>query len=395
MKKSLFAFCLFIFSYSAFSQNAIQNMITADSLKSGNYKDVFTSFFQLAFQNLSGDEKSFNFQSNPFAVMLKGNENLEVDTNWYKYRHLRNLNFIVGLNADSNFKIQGFNFGVNYALVNKRDLTVSKLFFQQANQLKGQQLANKFAESFAKIRRTIPISQESDFRNRFKNESEAFLNADDNNTFNSFSDDVRAYILSHISALEMPELFTLINQYGDVSLNDLCYQDIELLKQEFLMKPLWVIGVQGASRGSDFSIQSLEFNTNFLTGIGNLSQPRFLTYELEANAHLSIKRDSLNINSTHLDRSVFDLSALVNASFRPDRKQSIAELKLGLSYKNVFSGLYVWEQKQEFNIDSELRFRVFNDIWVPLLLSYNLEQNRFFVGMNLSYNFISLFKNKY
>ena len=59
--------------------------LSADSLATGNYKDLLTSFFQLSFNHLIGPKKELNFASNPFGVMARRNPDLLVDTNYYRY----------------------------------------------------------------------------------------------------------------------------------------------------------------------------------------------------------------------------------------------------------------------------------------------------------------------
>src|ERR1700758_3976836 len=68
--------------------HTVADVLTADSLASGNTKDVLTSFFQLAFNKLTGPNKELDFTSNPFALMLKSDTTLAVDTNYVKYRAL-------------------------------------------------------------------------------------------------------------------------------------------------------------------------------------------------------------------------------------------------------------------------------------------------------------------
>ena len=46
-------------------------ILTADSLATGNYKDVLNSFFQFAFDRLTSPDKTLKFTGTPFAVMAK------------------------------------------------------------------------------------------------------------------------------------------------------------------------------------------------------------------------------------------------------------------------------------------------------------------------------------
>ncbi len=82
----------------------IKTILTADSLASGNWKDVLTSFFQLSFDKLTSNKKELNFQSNPFAILLKSHPEAAIDTNFVKYKTLRKINFGFGLQLDSSYR---------------------------------------------------------------------------------------------------------------------------------------------------------------------------------------------------------------------------------------------------------------------------------------------------
>src|SRR5690349_6908044 len=85
-------FGLLLCAYSAttcFGQDAgTTRILTADSLAGGAYKDIFTSFLQLAFDNLTGPNKSLQFNSNPYAIMLKHNDSLASYHYYKKYTPL-------------------------------------------------------------------------------------------------------------------------------------------------------------------------------------------------------------------------------------------------------------------------------------------------------------------
>jgi hypothetical protein len=106
-------------------------VLTADSLATGNYKDVLNSFFQLAFDRLTSPDKSIRFTGTPFAVMAKLDTTLLVDTSYTKYRTLRNLNYTFAVRLDTAYKFNGFSSGIKYAIINKRDETVSKAFVKR------------------------------------------------------------------------------------------------------------------------------------------------------------------------------------------------------------------------------------------------------------------------
>jgi hypothetical protein len=116
---------------SSGAPSSVRTVLTADSLASGNWKNVLTSFFQLSFNNLTSNSKSVSFTANPYAVMLRADSTLALDTNYAKLKVWRKLNVGFALNLDTSYHFHGFASGVKYALINKRDSTVSKWLFKQ------------------------------------------------------------------------------------------------------------------------------------------------------------------------------------------------------------------------------------------------------------------------
>src|SRR5688572_26188100 len=115
--------------------------LTADSLATGNYKDVLNSFFQLAFERMTSPTKELKFTGTPFAVMAKLDTTLLVDTLYTKYRTLRNINYTFSLRLDTSFRFDGFASGIKYAIINKRDETVSRAFLNTVrNNARAKQL---------------------------------------------------------------------------------------------------------------------------------------------------------------------------------------------------------------------------------------------------------------
>ena len=92
---SLFLFLLLVNSLQrASAQDTLADrIITANDLKSGNWQDVFSSFFQLAATDLTGQTKSLKFQSTLLAIRSKTNPTLLVDTNYIKEGFSRNFQF--------------------------------------------------------------------------------------------------------------------------------------------------------------------------------------------------------------------------------------------------------------------------------------------------------------
>src|SRR5258708_1058901 len=111
MKRIVVKWLIFSFLFAAIQQNSFgqakitaNSLLTADSLASETHKEILNDFFNLALENLIGPEKQVKFTSNLFAIMLKHNPNLMVDTNYKKYTAARNLNMHIAAGLDSNNK---------------------------------------------------------------------------------------------------------------------------------------------------------------------------------------------------------------------------------------------------------------------------------------------------
>jgi len=93
---------------------------TAADLKSGTSQDVLSSFFKLAYTDLS-DGHHFQFSSSLFAVRAKTDTDLWIDGNYRKQVFARNFVFGIDYGLDSNYKFKSASFNVKYAIINNRD----------------------------------------------------------------------------------------------------------------------------------------------------------------------------------------------------------------------------------------------------------------------------------
>src|SRR5688572_12827000 len=94
---------------------------TVNDLKTGNWQDVLSSFFQLAISDLTGESKSLSFKARLYALKLKADSTLLIDTNLVKQKFARNFQFDFALKLDTQYHFKGFQAGFTWALINKRD----------------------------------------------------------------------------------------------------------------------------------------------------------------------------------------------------------------------------------------------------------------------------------
>lgn len=382
---------LFLTQYPCKAQGQVIEtpVLTADSLKSGNYKDILTSFFQLAFNNLTGPNKELKFSSTPFAIMARAHPELYAGRYWYQYRHLRDLNFSLSLKADSSFRLNSFAGGIKYALVNKRDLTVSKAFFKKASESAGIRKAIDLDRILTVIQSRIPI--DSPFRKKFREETNKLTSKDEKWSFSDLSEDVQKYIKDKVAELadtDQPEYQPLF-LHPDVSPYESLTEEYNQLKDEFLKKSLWTVGAEGASYTDRPNFANITVGSQYLTGVG-ANGLRTFTYEADIKAQFKISDDSLLLGHD-LNRQVFSFEPGFNFAIRTRQdNKSYFEFKLSGSYYRVFSTLHNLEKKDSLTLNTEIRLRIYDDIWVPLILKYDPKHGNLFGFLNISANFTGI-----
>lgn len=359
-------------------------IFTADSLKSGRAKDVFTSFFQLALQNIAGPEKEFRFHSNPFAVMLRSDRSLAIDSNWIKYRRLRALNFSVALKTDSNFRFAGFAGGLRYALVNKRDVTVMKAFVKaMATSAEGERWRSLNRE-LDLIMSTI---QDEALRARYS-EARTKLTSEEGYAFKDLPADIKALIRSAAAARGYTVLLGMINGYPNVSWRSALSTDYEAAKEEAQRAPLWTISADGGTNATG-SLASAVAASQFLWGFA-ANRNNTKVFELDLRSSVTWSDDSLRPDS-RLDKALFLFEPGVNLSFRTrGTGRSFFEMKLAASYIRPLLGQGTSNTNDSTTVSGELRLRVFDDIWIPVTIRYAPQTGSVQGFLNISANFTAL-----
>ncbi len=361
------------------------NVLTADSLASGNYKDVFSSFFQLAFNDLSGPQKALAFTSNPYAIMVKANPSLAVDTNYVKYKHLRNLNFNVQVLVDSAYHLTGFSAGIKYALINSRDNTVSKDFITRViKQTDFDTLTVLVRSVLRHYSRSIDSELVLAINHQFK---------DDSSTFSSLSSDVRNIIDSIIDANHLTRLKNLIEQNPNVNFRQENNRQYQALVAEWQKKPLWTIAANttfspnpSAPTGSNrLSSNNVYLSTEFL----------WAPFKTRINCEFDvIVSDTISndVNSTqpNLLRNVASIEPGINFTFKSKNNgKSIFEFKLSGTYYSVTSKQYPSQTSDSSTLNATIRLRIIDDIWAPL--TFKMDNNGHVYGsLGVKFNFSTL-----
>jgi hypothetical protein len=382
MKRKLLALGILVsFQLVAYTQTNLP--LTADSLATGNYKDVLNSFFQLAFNKLITNDREIKFTSNPFAVMAKANPSLLVDTMYYRYRHLRNLNFAFSAKLDSSFKFNGFSSGVKYALINKRDETVSRLFLNMvANDPK---ISEYFTLSTAIAQYIASLVDNRELQTKVQNDETAFRRGE--KKFSELDPAFRQKLKELAKQNNLRYLVNLMEGDPDFNIKKLTDETFDSYKDYFNNRLLWTIEFSDTTYKDQFLFSNLVFTSEMVKAIDSLKNN---------DIELNLKSDFQFIDDTtkagrDLSRKVFNFEPGINFVVKTkNTRKSFLELKVSGNYYHIFSGVYKDERNDNLTLNGTLRVRIINDIWVPLEIKYDPKSGNVFGFLNVRINFEAL-----
>lgn len=368
MKKYLIiSIVLLIISVSnAQNKNIEQFRNITENSKSGNYKEILSSIFQLGTTNITSDEKSIEFNSTLLGIKSIFNSKILIDTNFVKEKFSRNFQFNAKLNLDEQFKYKGFTGGITYALINKRDKDVAD-FTETELALKFEFLKDEMTKIQNDLVREIPKNDInfSDKIDSINTATSILINKefDKINKSNIYFDKI---ITEFERRNESSKLKDHIDEFHELRKN--AYSEIE-------KKPLWTISLLGTSNDKGNN-QKVSFGSIFLKGFKHL--------ELDIRTKL-IYSDTLI--ETSLKRIESKSSAGINYKMYKRNEQSVFEVKLYMEYNSVLKNLFIDEKKDTFLASSDLRLRVTDDVWIPLTIKYDIENSNFLGFLNITYNF--------
>jgi hypothetical protein len=356
--------------------------LTADSLASGNYKDVFKSFFQLALNKFTSDNKEIQFTSNPFAVMAKMNKDLLVDKNYLRYTHLRNLNFSFAAKLDSSYRFNGFSSGIKYALVNKRDETVSRAFVVSAFNANDE--FNKLNNGLDQFINTIDMNDPR--RAKYREQKTKLFRGEIN--FSQLDPSLQAKMKNLADSNTAPHFLQLLEEDPKLNIHKASQQTYDSLKTLFQNKLLWTAGISDTTYKNQSLFSNVLLSTEMVKGIVRPSA--VCNVELNIKSGYQFLDDTLR-SGHDLRRQVFNIEPGLNLVLKARRTQySWAEFKLSGSYARTVRGIYAGEKQDSLSINATLRIRVFSDIWIPLDIKYDPDSGNVFGFLNVRANFTAL-----
>lgn len=385
MKKTIIAaVMLFIASSLCQAQEIPSPALTADSLATGNYKDVLNSFFQLAFEKLTGPDKELKFTSTPFAVMARMDTNLLTDKNYVKYNTLRNINFAFSLRLDSSYKFNGFTSSVKYAIINKRDETVSRAFLSIVSRNESVKELQQLGTLIFQYASSIPDTAQ---KRRVIQQATAFRKGEIG--FDGLDPLTQSAILAATQNSPLTQnLYKTISEDKSFNLKNAAADIYQRLKKEYNNNLLWTIGITDTTYKNQFMFSNIVLHSELLRGVSN--NQRKNDVELNIRTSLQLTDDTLKAGRD-LKRTVFSFEPGVNMVLKmKETGKSFFEWKLGGGYYRTFNGLYNGEAKELITLNSTLRIRLLHDIWLPLEIRYDPKEGNWFGFLNVKANFTAL-----
>lgn len=347
---------------------------TASNLASGNVRDVLTSFFQLAYKDIASDKKEFSFSANLFAIKLKTNPLLNIDTSFVKQRFARNSNIDFSFKLDSNFKFNGMRAGYKYAIVNQRDYAISRSFTSIVLH-KTKDYLQAFDKIVTEVTARYPEDEEGN-ATRLIAEIDRFFN-DTTVKFNHLSLEA-GKIVEQFLPVKNSKIASHWNPRMD--LNSIYQQTID----DFKKKLLWTVGVDASTYKDGFVFADLNFSTEATAGIIPVNDKNNI--EFYAKADLSFADDTLKAGRS-LNRQVLQSSFGLNWVARNKQDKPVFEFKVAGGYDHIFSGQYINEDLSLFSLEGEMRLRITNELWLPFTLRYQPGTGNVFGFLNVRANF--------
>lgn len=333
--------------------------------KTGNWKDVFADFGQLAFKDLTGEKKTFQIKTTLYALKVKADSSLFTDVNYEQAKFTRNFQIEIGANLDNDYKFKGFTYGADWTIINKRDLSVNTLYRSNEQNLYWDYV-KILNDAKAKYYFHLENTEDSELEAKMKKIDEAIAADPDKYVIpiDNFPKDFLAFL---------PEDFSKKSTQTEKSILDKI--------DEIKLQPLLSIGFRNTIQKNSKLFDEYKFNLIYLHGLKSTKN----MLELDLRSEFNVK-DSLGIEQ-HIKRKEWNSQIGLNIQLLKQKEVSIIEFKPNFEYKRIFSGLRDDEKNNQFLANADLRVRVLKNLWIPLILKYDIENGKFFGFLNISFNF--------
>jgi len=352
--------------------------------KTANTKDILTTFFRAGIDNLLGEDKKFTLNSSFYGLDSIFRGAMGQKPSFETERKLRRNSLNFSLTGDSSNNITNFSLGFTFTLINKKDVIYTKFDDEDSKILKRKHalIANfktGWKELFAKRYR-----DKADDITLMKAMQESWTEADKKEDYSGL----------HVYIKEMlgdPDLITEILKLNNA---DNSFQQTEIAEainsirkgknpakelfkaigEKYSRKPLWTFSPTAAYDRTN-SQGEYGFASDFTVGLGkNLNRK---PWELEIKSLFKIMHDTSQ-QKTNYDNKPFSISIGLNkVVMESEDNEPKMEFKLFTQYDHQFGKVPTGTEAGLFTLNSTLRLKVFNALWLPISIKYDPENNNF------------------
>jgi len=385
-----------LFTGHLFAQDITALPAKIDQTKTANTKDILTSFVQSGIDNLLGEKRNFKLSLSFLAIdsLVNGNK---AERKLNRKSFFRNSSLNLNLLGDSANHIDKWSAGLTLELINKKDIKTnvvsSKNWGEVVAATNDYHSIRKYAVAYLKleVKNKLAIDKSLDGAQRAHLLDHAELAAEssfdlafENKDFKLLSSELQhilsdpAFIVYLKNANNSSTLDNAISSMkAGIHLPNVVFQRVA---QEFSRKPLWImkptVSYDREHKQGEYLLES-----NFTTGFGSLERT---PWEFEASAKFLIGADSTITSANYKNRPLTFSVGINKVLLENENKESRAEFKFFSQYSYKV-GDYVG-RKDEFSLNSTIRFNVYKAIWLPITIKYDPKNGNVFGFFSITAN---------
>ncbi|KQS93559.1 hypothetical protein [Chryseobacterium sp. Leaf394] len=375
--KIIIGICLFLYC-SAFCQNKKVDSLVEDRTKkdvleeveerkSANWKDVITNYYQLALKDLGGEDQRFELKTTLFNLKAQANNELWIDYNYEKENFARNFQIEAGLSLKDDYSIKGFNYGLGWAY-NERDRSIKTLFNSKSSVIFDQYI-NDLMDAKAKYSNDLIEAgdTETDIKINKISEIEKKYRSNENVInmipLKDFPEDFRKYLSDHYESY--PEKFMKLSR-----------QDIEEIERQ----PYFFIGFNGSISNNTKFLDNYKIETVYLRGIKTSRLKMEIDFRNSFVITKDLVSDTPETNKNFISQLGLNIAVL-------SKEKSFLEMKPSFEFRRNLMKSMILDENENFFANTDIRIRIYKDVWLPLILKYDVKKGNLFGFLNVSFNF--------
>jgi hypothetical protein len=376
------------------SENTILEIAKSiNTQKTANSKELLTTFFRAGLDNLLGEDKKFTLNSSFYGIDSIFRGGMAQKTSYETERKLRRNSLNLSLTGDSANNITNISSGFTFTLINKKDIVYTKMDKEDLDLLKRKHALianlrkgwlNLLAIRHPQIDGDISLSKAIQL---------SWTEADKKEDYSG----LHIYIKEILSDPELINEVLKLNDDKDSFQKNEIEEAVNSVKkgknpakalfkdiaEKYSRKPLWTFAPSAAYDRTN-SQGEYSFASDFTVGLGkNLDRK---PWELEIKSLFKIMHDTSQ-QKTNYDNKPFSISVGLNkVVMETDDNEPRMEFKLFTQYDYQFGKLTGITDASLFTLNSTLRLKVFNSLWLPITIKYDPENNNFLGFFSITAN---------